>query len=325
MKKVFLGAIALALTVSFSSFANAGLEFADFVRTGDNEIQDESREYLIDRNVTVQGQIDVGDSLRAFFNFNAFNSPGSNVGGVTGNNQITGVSQIMVIAKSPTVNGVTSYVFGPDPAFEAQYGAGAMVALYEDPNPTAAFDFNDPNSPLAPNAIDDGTPGRSVPPSSADVSSGLYATEEAFGATLETGSLVMTLGFEGAAGEAWLATTLFGFDNILAAFSTGFATTGALFNVGVNVLTNNLPDTIIINRVKTGFIGGAPGGLVDFNISGRVGGVNDLDTAFEASNQFVAAFNATVVPEPSSVAIWGLGGLGLLAFGRRRIRRNKKS
>jgi hypothetical protein len=332
---------------------------------GNNAASDENRDYLIDRNwngIPVgmagsnAGSIDVGDSLRAAFNINTLNSAGANIGGTTGENEWTGISQIVVTSKTAGGLGSFIYTFAPDPLFLeglGTIGGGPAIVFYEGSGLTLNFtaDWDDP-APAIPGLmppVDDGTIGASgpgvAPPNPTDVSTGAVVTEEAFITTATDGTRFWTLGFTGAAaaipglpaahplfgvpvvgpaaGEGWLASTapLSGFDNILAAFGVTTGTTGASANVAVNRLDGpgiETGDVVVFGPTTSPF-----GGTVDVAGSGTIRGVADLETPFEASSDVNFAFNVQqVIPEPAAVVVWSvLGALGVVLS--RRSRRTK--
>src|SRR5216683_1836503 len=136
MRKFPILWVVAAACLVVASPARAGTA-ASLFKFGPNTFSDDDREYLIDRTFStpgapgfgVKGQIDVGDSLRGFFDIAQLNSSVANVGGLTSNDELTGVFQVMVTNKVftpillPLPGGGTlnlsfyAFQLGPDPAF----------------------------------------------------------------------------------------------------------------------------------------------------------------------------------------------------------------
>jgi hypothetical protein len=290
---------------------------------GPNQASDEDREYLIDNVFTVPGQLDVGDSVRGHISINTLNAGGANVGGLTGNNELTGVFQVMIAAIVPSglPGGVgTAIFFAPDPAFAAEVGTpGAIVKLFEDTDNDFAADFDDPAPAVIPVASDDGAgyvPG--APPEAGDVSTGANVSEEAFIATATDGTHFITLGFAGDPGEGAVGvTTAPGFTNILTAFSVSSGTSGVNANLALSTLAVGpaFPANFVpTETTPSPFVVGE---FVDFAVSQQLRGISDLDTAFEISTNTNISFNLARVPEPTTLLLLG-GGLISLAFVSRR-------
>ena len=364
VRQMFAAILAVAsiatLTLSVPSAEAASV--SSLIVQGFNFASDENREYLIDRVGATKGQVDVGDSVRGTFNMNTLNSSGANLGGETPNNEWTGVFQLLVQQKVALPGGLFQFTLGPDPAFALSLcggvascvatqpqmnaivpGVGAMLVMFEDASNNYAGDFDDTTAGGLPTA-DDGTPGRSIPPSAADVSSGLYVTEEAFIARAADGSRFWTLGFtngvpNGAgsatpgAGEGFVSLQLQG-DNIQNAFTVTAGTSFVLNNAGLNRIGNGVAevgDALNLGTVPTIFSAtgnvlcappAVPCGSANFAFTGSTRGVGDLDTPFEASSNIEGSFFIPqVVPEPSSLLLLGMGVVVLTGVIRIRSRR----
>jgi hypothetical protein len=326
---------------------------------GENKGSDEDRVYLIDRGTVIPGasgildpndpafdgqyitdptdplfiigQFDVGDSVRGDLNITTLNSGSANVGGTTGNNELSGVFQSLITGKTDQGGGFFSFTLGPDFRFEADLGGGqtfvgfapgtgAMIVLFEDVSVDYTGDYDDPPPSTAPPAdpisqlfpgtttpgiVDDGTGGLTdvfgrfdrntgtpAPPSAADVSVGPYDSEEAFIATASNGVHWGTFGFLGLPGEGAIGSSILpGFASVLAAFTVSSGTTGASFNFAFNL--------IALGPAAGGFqinrVTPSPfGGTVDLAASQELRGVFDLDTPFETSSNTNFSFDATV-------------------------------
>ena len=361
-KFAVLGLIAAAC-LSVAAQAWAGTDVGSLLVGGPNYFQGGvGREYLIDRNchtpcraegtsgaiAPYKGQIDVGDSLRGLFNIPILNSGSANLGGLTPNDELTGLLQMKVIAKTfNRPSGTYDYLFGPDPSFTApgfpglSGATGLVAALYDGAGGTKNYaeDFKDPAPAVVPAIHDDGTPncgttpsstctgnpGRRLknPPSSADVSVGPYDTEEKFIKTATDGTPFFALGFTApptvppalgnGEGIACLGAP---FTNVLPFFGLPSGSNTAHCNFDLNVLAYGaaFPATLPIARVQPSIL--APGKLVDVAIREDLGGVKNLDTPFEISSLLAGNFDTAPVPEPGTLLLFGscLLGLGIALY-----------
>lgn len=322
-----LTALGAALALSFGLATSAGAaNINTFITSGPNQASDEDREYLIDRDFVPGGPVGVvsaGDSLRGLINFNTINSGSANLGGLTGNEEFTGIFQVLVVSVVP-ISATTSFVtFAPDPAFGGTLAGlgvpvvgGEIAALFTSPVIDFCADFGDPGCAGVGGGTDDGTPAGSsgagiTPPSAADVSVGGYLTEEAFIATATNGAFWATIGFTGAPGEVVEGT---GPTSILTAFGLTSATSPGSINGCMNLISTGagFSPAVTINRVTPCLLG-----PVDFAFSQQLRGINDLDTPFEISTNTNVSFNASI-PEPSSLLLLGGALLGLGALRRRK-------
>jgi hypothetical protein len=328
---VFNALVCAAAFAAVASDIQAASVFS-LLEIGANQASDEDREFLIDNVVTVPGQIDVGDAFRGHIDFNTLNSGSANLGGLTGNNELSGVFQVRVATKV-VAGPITFFTFEPDPTFVEGGVAGAIIVLFEDSTPDFVADFDDPNAGLLALLPDDGTlhlpphPGSGpthTPPSSTDVGTGLTVTEELFIDTATNGTRFATFGFNGQAGEGFNAISTSG-DNVLTFFTITSGTAGANNNFALSRLDGPGAETfddVVLGPTPSPFPlpVGTPGfiGVVG---SQQLRGVADLDTAFEISTNTNVSFNIqAVVPEPCSFALLALGAIPV-AVSRCRRRR----
>lgn len=102
-------------------------------------LSDNSAEFLInEEGSTGATTLDLGDRLRGIFSINTTESliglgGERNIGGLSGVDELTGLFDITVVAKSCSIiTGACSFAFGPTSSFEAIHGTGAMVAVWTD-------------------------------------------------------------------------------------------------------------------------------------------------------------------------------------------------
>lgn len=291
--KLAAGAALLALT----SFANAATVKSHMQSGGGFLLEDDSGEYLID--VNQNGILDVGDRLRGIIEFPFITYDGNQhaLDGVQ-NQHIGAVFETEITSKTfAGIPGLFNFTFGPSAAFEAEYGMGALAAFYVD-------DVDNVNIKGADCAT--------------------YAQVQAGGVceqTITDGTLAFTAGFTGVDGdEGW---TAFGApENAAAGAGALESTTLGNFNYNLNVLNNPLAfdfNQIMANPFAA-LGGGVSDGLVDLSGSGSLLGTIDTDgdkvTGYDFTDDADIAGNH--VPEPASIALFGLAALGLAGVRRRK-------
>ena len=254
---------------------------------------DENREDLINRVGQNPNIIDEGDSLSGIFYFDQFKvngGPTTSLEHGQGNSEWTGIFQIAVTSKTATGIPEVPYrfEFGPDPAFEADYGTGTVAVFWEDFAPPAnasTFDVDDVSDPSSngPDQID-------------------------AEASVTDGTFYWTLGF--ARDEnAW---TGLGGDDITAVGNPSdrlASGTFALDRTGETFSANGLGADYELADLTN------PAGTGEFIGTVNIGGPT-VDSPWPLSSNINANF--TVIPEPATLALIGLSGIVMMP---RRFRR----
>lgn len=313
MKKTLVG-ISLGMLVMASSSAFATTVQSQFF-SGLQQWSDNSAEYLLNYNPTAgtystdNGDtiISTGDKLRGLFDIQTIEDLTGTLpdrlvatGGV---NQFTGVFEADVTVGG----GPGAYTFNltPSAAFQTAYGAGAMLALFQSPT----LNYTRLGGP-------DDLPGA--------------AAEETLIATAtHDGAPFLVFGFKDWAnnnytgGEGWFSTSAT--NDIAVVSGINPPGNGGTVNFAMNLISTTLTG-YEFNEVGTSFIGGGVynplGTTLTAQLAGSTNllGLNGVNTPFDVFDNTDLVVNVSQVPEPGTIALVGLGLLGIGVYSRKRIK-----
>jgi hypothetical protein len=268
----------------------------------DTLFQDDNRDLLI-TDANGDGKLDVGDRLMAVFEINSLeNFTGTGTRDIsTLGKELTGISVIEVKSVTPIVPGFSRIEFGPSSVDWATLGFGlpagfgdgsafgsAMVAMWVDTSPD--LELTDQTVSCATvagcvaNAID--------------------------------GDLYQVDGFADV-DDQWFSL---GATDVGGVAGLPAATKVALFNYALTTMFNGTGYEILHDKVVPCLVGFscAGDGIVDMIGSGDVLGGSGLTNGFQARSDFDFIKDVRPIPEPATLALLGIGLLGIGANLRKR-------